>query len=589
MGANNTGQEPQSKTIWWALVLGMLLALPCLWVGLQLDDYFHWGLVTQRSQVLQTLSPASPYGLFSFLDGDPARVVDMMNLGLVPWWTYPQVEYAFWRPLTELTHGLDYSLWPQTPMLMHLQSLIYFGIMLWLCFQLFKKIQGETSAWLWASFLFALSYSHGVPAGWLANRNSVLAVIFVILAIASHHRWREYDQSAISLRSCLLLVLGLLCGEMAVTAGAYLLSYALFYDKGDWRSRFYSLVPYAVVGLAWLSIRAILGYGASGSGHYLDPLSTPILFLEMLTQRVLVLVGGLFLVVPPELGSALPAYRIWVYLALFLLVIWVAWPLLKSDRRARFWLCGSLLCLIPVASTVPHSRLLIAASVGAAGFLGLLFVAWRNGKLRRSGLAGAATGIVAVLLMVLNLGLSSLLLPLEIVSMRLMGDNFLNNGAVSWNLQDLPQGATPILINPPLSSAGGYINGIRLYEELPVTAKTWLLASGTRSLKVSVLNQHTLDIESAEGLYDAQQEGVLRGPQAPFSVGDSVQLDGMIVTVMAVDEGVPTQARFQFAKPLNSDLYRFAHWHGGSVAPCRLPAKGAAIELKMNSEQCAMP
>lgn len=577
------------KRVLWALFLGLLLAFPSLWVGLQLDDYFHWGLVTQRSQVLQTVSPASPYGLFSFVDGDPARVLDLMNLGLAPWWTYPQVEYAFWRPLTELTHGLDYSLWPQYPKLMHIHSLLYFGLMLWFGLRLFNKIQGESSAWVWAMFLFALSYTHGVPAGWLANRNAVLAVLFVVLTLSSHHRWREGSCSPLDFRSSIFFALGLLCGEMAVTAGAYLFAYAMVLERGPFRDRLFSLLPYGVIGAAWLGMRALLGYGASGSGHYIDVLQTPLLFIQVLIGRGLDLLGGLFWVVPPELGSGLPEWRRLVFLGLFLVLMWVAWPLLKADRRARFWLLGALLCLVPVASTIPHSRLLIAASLGAAGFLGLLLQRWRAAGLAQSGLPQALTATVAGLLVVLHLGLSALLLPLEMVSMRIVGDNYLNRGAESWDLSDIPKNTTPILINPPLSSAGGYINGVRAYQGLPVASKTWLLASGLQPLTLTVLNAHTLDLYSEQGLYDPVQEGVLRGPQAPFAVGESVQLAGMIVTVMEVDNGVPTRARFQFANPLTSDLYRFSHWNSGQVAPCTLPAKNQSIQLNVDSAHCAQP
>jgi hypothetical protein len=579
----------QSKAAWWALAVGMLLALPALWVGMQLDDYFHWGLVTQRSQVLQTVSPASPYGLFSFLDGDPARVMDLMNLGLVPWWTYPQVEYAFWRPLTELTHGLDYGIWPSHPVVMHVHSLLYFTLMLWCGFRLFNQIQGQSKAWVWAVFLFTLSYAHGVPAGWLANRNAVLAVLFVILTLSAHHQWREGTRSPLNLKSSVFFTLGLLCGEMAVTAAAYLFSYVFFYERGPWRERIYSLVPYGVIGAAWLSVRTILGYGASGSGHYIDVLQTPGLFVQLLMERGLDLLGGLFWVIPPELGSGLPDARRLVFLLMFGLLMLVAWPLLKADRRARFWLLGALLCLVPVCSTIPHSRLLIASTVGSAGFLGLLIAAWRNGELAPLGFKRVLTSALMGLVVVLQIGLSALLLPLEMVSMRLAGDGMLNNGALSWDLSNIPRDTTPILINPPLSSAGGYINGVRAYHSLPVTSKTWLLASGTQPLTLSVLNRHTLDIQSEKGLYDPIQEGVLRGPQVPFSVGDSVQLAGMIVTVMQVDNGIPVHARFQFARPITSDSYQFAHWNSGSVAPCELPAIKQSIELRLDSNQCAQP
>lgn len=579
----------KDKRIWLALVLGLLLALPSLWVGMQLDDYFHWGLVTQRSQVLQTVSPASPYGLFSFVDGDPARVMDLMNLGLAPWWTYPQVEYAFWRPLTEMTHGLDYSWWPQQPVLMHLHSMLYFGLMLWFGFRLFHQLQGSSSAALWAMFIFALSYTHGVPAGWLANRNAVLAVLFVILTLTYHHQWREGSRSPLDLKSSIFFTLGLLCGEMAVTAGAYLFAYALLLERGALRERFYSLLPYGVIGAAWLGMRSLLGYGASGSGHYIDLLQTPGLFLQTLGGRGLDLLGGLFWVIPPELGSGLPEWRRAVYLLLFGVLMLVAWPLLKADRRARFWLLGAMLCLVPVASTIPHSRLLIAASVGSAGFLGLLLSSWRQGALAASGPMRAVTLCMASLLLLLQLGLSALLLPMEMVSMRLVGDNYLNSGAKSWDLESISRDTTPILINPPLSSAGGYINGVRAYEGLPIAAKTWLLASGMRPLTLTVLNAYTLDLYSEHGLYDPVQEGVLRGPQAPFTVGDSVQLAGMIVTVMEVDDGVPVRARFQFARPITSGAYQFSHWNSGQVEPCILPGKQQSIELRLDSTQCAQP
>jgi hypothetical protein len=572
-----------------ALGLALLLTLPSLWVGLQLDDYFHWGLVTQQNPVLQTNSPASLYGLFSFLDGDPGRVLDLTNLGLLPWWTNPEVKYAFWRPLTEFTHGIDYLLWPQLPVLMHLHSLLYFALLLWATFRLFAAFQGQGNgrALGWAVFLFALSYGHGVPAGWIANRNAVLACLFLVLTLYFHHRWRVQERGILDLRAVLLFIAGLLCGEMAVSTGCYILAYVLFLDTGNWRDRLTSLSPYVLAGLIWLGVRAMLGYGAHGSGHYIDPLQTPQLFLELLGRRGLDLLGGLFFAVPPELGSALPPGRIALYGLLFGVLLVLSLPLLKQDRRARFWLAGALMCLLPVASTVPHSRLLLAASIGAAGFLGLWLAAWREQRLLRQPGALQATAFLAGLLISLNLGVSALLLPLEAFSMRLGGDNLINTGALAWQLPDEPNGTTPILLNPPLSSAGGYINGVRAYHGLPVAAKTWLLASGTRPLTLTVISTRAFDLASDRGLYDPQLEGLLRGPQAPLAEGDSVRLSGMIITVMEARDGVPTRARYQFAQPLTSSAYRFYHWSGGKVLDCRLPEKGQPLQIQLDSTACA--
>lgn len=583
---------PLPRYAFWALGLALLLTAPSLWVGLQLDDYFHWGLVTQQNPVLHTNSPASPYGLFSFLDGDPGRVLDLTNLGLLPWWTNPEVKYAFWRPLTEFTHGLDYGFWPQLPWLMHVHSLIYFALLLWAVFQLFAVMQEEpgreqNGALRWMVFLFALSYTHGVPAGWLANRNALLAGIFLVLTLYCHHQWRVQERGILDLRAVLLFVAGLLCGEMAVSTGCYIVAYVLFLDRGKWLDRLASLLPYVLAGLIWLGVRAMLGYGASGSGHYIDPLTSPALFLQVLAQRGLDLLAGLFFAVPPELGSQLlPDGRGIVYVALFAIVVALGWPLLRQDRHARFWLAGALLCLLPVASTVPHSRLLLAASIGGAGFLGLWLQAWRQRQLAQRAGVRPLVALLAGLLIALNLGLSTLLLPVEAVAMRLIGDSMVNSGARNWQLPDHANGTTPILLNPPLSSAGGYINGVRAYNGLPVAAKTWLLASGGNPLTLTVISSRAFDLASDKGLFEPVSEGLLRDPKNPFAEGDSVRLSGMIITVMEAKNGVPTRARYQFAQPLDSIAYRFYHWSKGRVRDCALPAKGQSLLIRLDSETC---
>lgn len=571
---------------YWVLALALLLCAPALWVGLQLDDYFHWGLVTEQNPILATHSPASLFGLFSFLDGDPGRVLDLTNLGLLPWWTHAEVKYAFWRPLTELTHAIDYLLWPSQPWLMHLHSLLYFTVLLLCTFRLFAVVQGQGRALWWAVLLFALFYGHGVPAAWLANRNALLAGIFLVLTLHFHHQWREQARGIIDLRAVLLFGAGLLCGELAASTGLYILAYGLFMDRGRGWDRLLSILPYALAGAIWLGVRAMLGYGAQESGHYIDPLATPLLFLQNLLQRGLDLLAGVFFSLPPELGVGLPDGRVWVYLALFALVCALSWPLLRQDRRARFWLAGMLLCLLPIASTVSHSRLLLAASIGAAGFFGLWLQAWRQGELLRQPGLKQLTALVAGAVVVLKVGLSALLLPVEAYSMRLAGDSWVTSGALSWQMPEDAK-VTPVLINPPLSSAGGYINGVRAYHGLPVAAKTWLLASGTRPLTLTVLNSRAFDLASERGLYDPTQESLLRGPQTPLAAGDSQQLPGLIITVIEADNGVPTRARFQFAQPFAAGAYHFYLWNSGNVQTCVLPAPGESVVLELGSADCA--
>ena len=59
---------------------------------------------------------------------------------------------CFFRPLSTLTHWVDYLLWPDAPILMHLQSLMWFGILVLLtallpragCHLVWRELGGVT-------------------------------------------------------------------------------------------------------------------------------------------------------------------------------------------------------------------------------------------------------------------------------------------------------------------------------------------------------------------------------------------------------------------------------------------------------------
>ena len=87
---------------------------------------------------------------------------------------------------------------------------------------------------------------------------------------------------------------GLLSGELAVSAGLYLFSYALFLDKDTFIRRMIAIVPYAVLGVLWLVVRAAMEYGAKNSGHYIDPGHDVVLFLQVFGERAVSLLAAQF-------------------------------------------------------------------------------------------------------------------------------------------------------------------------------------------------------------------------------------------------------------------------------------------------------
>jgi hypothetical protein len=212
--------------------VGILLTLPALGMGLMFDDHFH------RARLLEQwpwpAEDASLFGLFSFLDGTPEEIRALKEAGFAPWWMLEEfhMRVAFWRPLTELTHWLDYQLWAETPWLMHAHSLLWFGATIWVITHLYRRIIGDVWVAGLAGLLFAVNGFHGGVAELLCHRNTLIGAFFGSLALLAHVRWRQdgWRQGAVWGSLCYLL--GLLSKESALAIGAYLFAYTLFLDRG---------------------------------------------------------------------------------------------------------------------------------------------------------------------------------------------------------------------------------------------------------------------------------------------------------------------------------------------------------------------
>jgi len=82
-------------------------------------------ILLESSQLRDLLG--GPSEMFRFFRGDPERTGRLIDIGLFPWWTDPDLKGEFLQTLTVLTHRLDYALWPDSPALMHAHSLLWLG------------------------------------------------------------------------------------------------------------------------------------------------------------------------------------------------------------------------------------------------------------------------------------------------------------------------------------------------------------------------------------------------------------------------------------------------------------------------------
>jgi len=215
---------------WMMALLAMLFVLPSLRIGWQMDDNFHRLILLGKTP--PNGEKLSPLNLFSFLNGDPVKNHTLMDNGFLPWWTLKDIRIRFFRPLTIFTHWLDYRLWPDNAALMHLQSLLWYGALIAAASFFYRRMLGV--GWMagLAAFFYAFDYSHGMPAGWLANRNAVIATFFGVLTLILHDRWRRDDWRPARALAPLSFLLALLSAEFGVGAAAYLFAYAVFIERG---------------------------------------------------------------------------------------------------------------------------------------------------------------------------------------------------------------------------------------------------------------------------------------------------------------------------------------------------------------------
>lgn len=587
-----------------AALVALALMLPALWTGWQVDDHIHRFLLL-GSPGLPALH-VDPLDLFALIDGDPQRNARLMDIGVLPWWTYEELRVAFWRPLSALTHWLDYQLWPNSPLLMHAHNLLWLALAVTLAGTLYRRLIGPTWIAGLAALLFAIDDTHALPAGWIANRNALVAVAFGLLTLLAHDRWRRDGWRPGAWLAPPTLLLALLSGESAIGTGAYLLAYACFIDPAPRRRRLAALLPYVAIGLGWSLCYHFLGYGASGSGPYNDPTQDPLAFAALVLQRAPLLLMGQLGVPSADASSivsagALRALWCWALILLALLCL-ALFPLVKCERSARFFAAGMLLSVLPLCSTFPMDRILLFVGFGAMGllaqFLGGLRerAAWRSDRAAWRAIARPA----AVVLVAIHGVLAPLTLPLLTWLPVLMGWA-LTRAALSLPEDSALANQQLIVVNAPDAFSASYLTILRKLDGLPTPTHTRVLAPTGQTIELHRVDQRTLAVRpelgflpppgtptgdsrhpSLDFVYAHQRlDQLFRSPEYPMSLGQRVELTGVSIEVTALtNDGRPAEATFRFAAPLEDPSFRWLRGELDRYVPFTPPAVGDTVRLR---------
>lgn len=566
-------------------LLAVVLTLPSLKVGIIFDDYHHKLLMTRSDSPIRLLH--SPLDMFNFFSGTEQDIRKMMDYGFVPWWTFHEgVKAAFWRPLSSMTHWLDYILWPDMPLLMHVHSILWYVALVVAVALLYRRLSPSALIAGLAAILFAIDDAHGTPVGFLSNRNALLTTFFGVLTIIAHDRWRRDNWRAGIVVGPLLLAASLLSAEAGISTCAYLAAHALFIDRANWCRKSLALAPYAAVVVIWRILWTALGYGIRNIGIYIDPLAQPVEFASAFADRAPLLLLGQLTAMPSDIALALrPASVtiIWQAALVFLaLLIFVSVPLFRRDPLARFWAVGMGLSVVPLCSTFPNDRLLSFVGVGAMGLVAqvLSTVFARPGPRPRP----LCWRIPAVSLAVIFIISHLLIAPPALMyrSANPMGPKALYDRFMippqdpSIRNQDL------VVVNPPVSFLAMVSALAWEGNNQPMPRRFRVLTSSLfEPVEIRRPDANTLVVRPRYGYYAWALDALFRNKKHRFALADRVELSGMTVEITQLtSDGRPAEAAFRFAVPLEDPSLCWLRHDGVAFLPFTPPPIGSTEILR---------
>jgi hypothetical protein len=463
-----------------------------------------------------------------------------------------------------------------------------------------------------AGLLFVLDNSGYFPTMWVANRNLLLSLFFGVLAILAHDRWRRPSpaSSEFETRSSrpagilapLCLLGSVLSAEAGVATFAYLFAYEVALERGSRPRRVLALVPSLVVIVLWRLFYNLQGYGAYGGEFYFDPGRDPAGYAVAVLRRAPFLLGGQWTTTPADLYGFLPAGSkrlMWLILAaVTVLIPVVLLPILRRSRRARFWLVGMYVAVLPFCATIPMSRSLLFVAVGGFGLIAEVIAdcVRRAQWLQELGRTRLVVQAVVLLLAVAHLPWAAGTRASAAAVTAGMGKR-LATTAVLANA-DCRADQDLIVVNAPNPVSFLYDPYRVAWAGGPLPRSIRMLAPGYNAVQVTRTGPRRLVIKSvSHSLLDCQPGrrmdfvffyrylSDVRGEGHPLHAGQRITVPRMSVEVLAVDgRGFPVETAFEFDVPLEDGSLKWLYWEWeaeatGPFKPFALPAIGTTVEL----------
>lgn len=558
------------------LAVGLAVFWPTLRARFYFDDHFHVAMLAGRWP-----TPRSPLDLYHFV-GDGDRL-GLLERGVLPWWSSPDLRVRFLRPLSSLLLWADHRFAHGRVLVMHVHSYAWWVGCVLAVRRLYGRALPTRPAWI-ATVIFALAPCHVVPLAWLANREALVSLAFGALALTAQLDFLERGRPRELVALAVLGTLALLGGEYALSLAGYVVAFALLRNEAPLPRRAASVVAFAVPTLAYLVMRRALGCGARGAGFYLDPLVAPLAFLREAPRRFATLALDAWLTLEPRTTDEWPTLaRLAAVAALVALLALPARRALAGlDDRARnavrALFAGSLLALVPVLAVAPHPRVLGAAMVGIAASIAAMLARafWPRESEPRAGEAEYAM-LVATALGFVHFVHGPVSAWLAARNFRDVTVFFESSAARVAPAVPMEAGARAVVLR---GLGAAFYLPFAIDEQFGRRASWSILAQGEHVL---VLHPSSRALElvapAGKSLYPAGQDQLFRSDDERFRVGERIDVPGLRATVLEVNAAGPRRVRFDFDRDLDAPSTAWLSESSVGVAPAKLPEIGFGIPL----------
>ena len=576
---------------YWKHVIAVvcLLASSILFTGLIMDDYvFRAAVQTQPNLKIPLVSPGAPFDLYRMYGGDRESKLKMQERGAPCWWRSPDFRLVFFRPLASFTLWVDFVLGlPEWAM--HLHSFFWMLFMLWALSRFYRLLFSEPEAgpgrnmaalgflaWL----LFAIDDSNAIPLVWLSNRHLPISLGLCLLCLHSHERSLRLSAHERSLQLSvpehglrdignkwsgpLFFIAALLTVESTLSILGYLVIRS--------RKRLLALWPYALIVVPYLIWYKWAGYGAQGSGTYINPLETPGAFLHALVMRWPALLGAQLGVISTNIWVAIPFGSPWLWLITLAgaLLVATAFYLMRPFNPDEIWLgAGAVLSLVPFCAIFPHDRSLLFANIGLFPIIARFLLQGARDLPRR----------IFWWFLLLTHTLTAVISYHGNLQFVRIASNQLNETIRTAPETQNPTVKRTVIVNGPSHTLAIRYWFLSAYFNKKGIEEAALVLSMARSdHRISRTGPRTVEVE-ADFMNTMMEQTYRRINDEPMVAGYETRIERVTVKVLAVNElGHPRRVRFTFDEDLAE--YHWLYWKDDRYHVFELPPAGESIIIK---------